>query len=152
VLVSTWRVERAGGRVVGVSEMARPSTQHAPPPPELASGELPSPANRIAVDCASGETFLFVYVANASDLGIFVPSEAPLPVGTGLRVGFEGIGEEGTDLTLDGEVAWVNPLKNGDNANPGMGIRFVALSREDRELVVSYVRAIAYLDEPLDAN
>ena len=46
----------------------------------------------------------------------------------------------------------MNPLKNGDNQNPGMGIRFAAISREDRELLVSYVRAIAYLDEPVDAN
>jgi type IV pilus assembly protein PilZ len=127
--------------------MARPFTQLEVPPPELASGELPSPANRIAVDCACDETFLFVYVANAQDLGIFVPSEAPLPVGSGLRVGFEG-----SDLTLDGEVVWVNPMKNGDNANPGMGIRFVSVSREEREQIVSFVRAIAYLDEPVDAN
>ncbi len=133
--------------MVRVYEMSRPLAELFAPPPELASGELPSPANRIAVDCASDETFLFVYVANASDLGIFVPTEEPLPVGTGLRVGFEG-----AELTLDGEVVWVNPLKNGDNANPGMGIRFVSISREEREVVVSCIRAIAYLDEPLDAN
>jgi type IV pilus assembly protein PilZ len=118
--------------------------------PDLASGELRSPTSRpsaddIAVDSACEETFLFVYVANASDLGIFVPSDAPLPVGTELRV---VLGE----LVLDGEVAWVNPLKNGENPNPGMGIRFLPMSREDRELVVSFVRAIAYLDEPVDPN
>lgn len=129
--------------------MARVHAQLVPPPPELASGELPSPVHRIAVavDCASDETFLFVYVASASDLGIFVPTESPLPVGTTVRIDFES-----GDLTFDGEVVWVNPLKNGDNANPGMGIRFVSMSREDRELVVSFVRAIAYLDEPTDAN
>ncbi len=119
---------------------------------DLMSGERRSSEGRIAaasiaVDAACDETFLFVYVANASDLGIFVPSDAPLPVGTELRLAFEG-----TDLTLDGEVAWVNPVKNGDNANPGMGVRLLPLAREEREQVVSVVRAIAYLDEPVDAN
>jgi type IV pilus assembly protein PilZ len=40
-----------------------------------------------------------------------------------------------------------------DNPNPGMGIRFVNLTLDDREKLVEVIRTIAYLrDEPPQAN
>ncbi len=43
---------------------------------------------------------------------------------------------------------WINPLReDGDNPNPGMGIRFESLSPEDRERIVEVVRAVAYLND-----
>ncbi|HEY8042309.1 MAG TPA: PilZ domain-containing protein, partial [Polyangiaceae bacterium] len=50
---------------------------------------------------------------------------------------------------LEGEVAWINPVRpNGDNPNPGMGVRFVNLRPDDRERLVEVVRTIAYVREP----
>ena len=115
--------------------------------------EMSLPAQRLAttpdviVDTADDETFLFAYVANLHELGVFVRTERPLPIGTRVRVGFSS-----DALLLPGEVVWINPVRNGDNPNPGMGVRFVGLDLEDRDHVVSMVRAIAYLDEPVDAN
>jgi type IV pilus assembly protein PilZ len=46
-------------------------------------------------------------------------------------------------------VAWINPVRpNGDNPNPGMGVRFVNLRPDDRERLVEVVRTIAYVREP----
>jgi type IV pilus assembly protein PilZ len=46
-------------------------------------------------------------------------------------------------------VAWINPVRaDGDNPNPGMGIRFIDLSPENRERLVEVVRTIAYVREP----
>jgi type IV pilus assembly protein PilZ len=101
----------------------------------------------VTVDASDGETFLFAYVANLRELGVFVRSERPLPIGTRLQLAFAG-----TDLLLTGEVVWVNPVRNHDNPNPGMGIRLVGIDLDDRDRLVSLVRAIAYLDEPTDAN
>lgn len=98
----------------------------------------------IAVDYASGETFLFAYLQNISEMGIFVRTDHPLNVGARIRMRFQTDDRE--PLTLEGEVAWINPLKqDGDNLNPGMGVRFVALTRDTRELVVALVRTVAYL-------
>jgi type IV pilus assembly protein PilZ len=101
-------------------------------------------ATSLDVDCASGDTFLYASITNISEMGIFVRSEQPLPVGTALTLRFAGA--DGGRLELRGVVAWVNPLRpEGDNPNPGMGVRFHELTPETREQVVDLVRTIAYL-------
>jgi type IV pilus assembly protein PilZ len=101
----------------------------------------------IAVDYASGETFLFAYLQNISEMGIFIRTDHPSTVGTRLRLRFHAEAAE-DPLTLDGEVTWINPLRaSGDNLNPGMGVRFIELSPDKREQVVSLVRTVAYLHE-----
>lgn len=104
----------------------------------------------IAVDYASGETFLFAYLQNISEMGIFIRTDHPAPVGTRLRLRFqvEPKTTEIDPLTLDGEVTWINPLRvTGDNLNPGMGVRFIELTPDKREEVVGLVRTVAYLRE-----
>ena len=108
---------------------------------------LDSASADLRVETGDGETFLFAYVANLHELGVFVRSDRPLPIGTRVRLSFSN-----SDLSFAGEVAWINPVRNDDNPNPGMGIRFVGLDLDDRDRVVSLVRAIAYLDEPTDPN
>lgn len=106
----------------------------------------------VKVDYASGETFLFAYLTNISEMGIFVRTESPLPIGSGLRLRFH-INDEDS-LEFDGEVMWVNPVRAvGDNLNPGMGVRFANLTAEQREQVVALVRTVAYLRrDDLDTN
>lgn len=101
----------------------------------------------LTVETSDDETFLFAYVANLHELGVFVRTDRPLPIGTRVKLGFED-----SDLVLHGEVAWINPVRNDDNPNPGMGIRFVSLDLDQRDHLVGLVRAIAYLDDPIDAN
>lgn len=99
----------------------------------------------IAVDYASGDTFLFAYLQNISEMGIFLSTDNPLSVGTRLRLRFQ-TEESAEPMTLDGEVTWINPVReSGDNLNPGMGLRFVGLTAERREEVVALVRTVAYL-------
>src|SRR5688572_4722582 len=81
----------------------------------------------IAVDYASGDTFLFAYLKNISVMGIFVRTTEPAPVGTRLRLRFHV--DDGDPLVLDGEVTWINPVRTrGENINPGMGVRFIQLT------------------------
>jgi type IV pilus assembly protein PilZ len=97
-----------------------------------------------AVDYASGDTFLFSYLTNISEMGIFIRSDNPLEVGTSLRLRFQIENQE--PLIIEGEVIWVNPFKeSGENLNPGMGVRFRHLTAELREQVVDLVRTVAYL-------
>jgi type IV pilus assembly protein PilZ len=100
-----------------------------------------------AVDCVADDTFLYASIANISEMGIFVRSVDPLAVGTRLQLAFAPPGHE--PFRLIGEVAWINPLRKvGDNPNPGMGIRFIDLTPEDRERLVDVVRTIAYVRSP----
>ncbi len=98
-------------------------------------------ATQISVDYSSGDTFLFSYIQNISEMGIFIRTEDPLPIGTRLDLRF---GDERM-LEMEGEVVWVNPVRLGDNLNPGMGVRFCNLTQDLREHVVQLVRTIAYL-------
>lgn len=96
----------------------------------------------LSVDYSNGENFLFSYIENISEMGIFIRSDEPLEVGTRLDLRF------GTEepLALAGMVVWVNPVRpTGDNPNPGMGIRFDGLTPDQRERIVELVRTIAYL-------
>jgi type IV pilus assembly protein PilZ len=100
-----------------------------------------------AVDCVASDTFLFASITNISAMGIFVRTTEPLKPGTRLLLNFAPPGSE--SFKLEGTVAWVNPLRpDGDNPNPGMGIRFINLKPEERERLVEVIRTIAYLRDP----
>jgi len=98
----------------------------------------------IEVDYASGETFLFSYITNISEMGIFIRSDTPALCGTVLTLRFAAPG--GPALEIVGDVTWVNPVRpDGENLNPGMGVRFRELTADARERVVELVRTVAYL-------
>ncbi len=100
-----------------------------------------------AVDCIADDTFLYASITNISAMGIFVKTTDPVLVGTRLVLAFEPPGYE--PFKLEGEVAWINPVRpDGDNPNPGMGVRFVNLRPDDRERLVEVIRTIAYVRDP----
>jgi type IV pilus assembly protein PilZ len=100
-----------------------------------------------SVDCVADDTFLFASITNISAMGIFVRTTDPLPVGMRLTLEFAPPGHE--PFKLLGQVAWINAVRpDGDNPNPGMGIRFVDLELDDRERLVEVIRTIAYVREP----
>jgi type IV pilus assembly protein PilZ len=102
------------------------------------------------VDCATEETFLYASIANISAMGIFIRTEKPLDVGTPVDLSFAPPKEHGHEpFRLHGVVAWINRVReNGDNPNPGMGVRFTDLSQEARERLVDVIHAITYVREP----
>ena len=98
-----------------------------------------------SVDCVATDTFLYASITNISEMGIFVRTTDPLKLNTKLRLTFAPPGGE-QGFQLEGCVAWVNCVReNGDNPNPGMGIRFVDLRPDERERLVDVIRTIAYL-------
>jgi type IV pilus assembly protein PilZ len=138
------------------------TTRKDPDPPAVANAELEEPdpqprrddrrsydryAVEWAVDCIADDTFLYASIANISAMGIFVKTIDPLAVGTRLVLSFEPPGYE--SFKLEGQVAWINAVRaDGDNPNPGMGVRFVNLRPDDRERLVEVIRTIAYVREP----
>jgi len=148
---------RFGARPVAVKDGAASDPPERDSRPEV--GELPSDAPGSGaerrrsgrfdvtwqVDCETEDTFLYAYITNISEMGIFVRTDKPLPVGTRLVLRFAPPSNEET-FVLHGIVQWINPLRPlGENLNPGMGIRFQSLEPADRERIVEAVRTIAYV-------
>lgn len=102
-----------------------------------------------SVDCETEDTFLYAAITNISALGIFVRTDAPLAIGTTLRLRFAPAVSFCEPLVVDGRVQWINPDRPGC-PNPGMGIRFVGLTMDDRERIVEIIRTIAYLPRDVD--
>jgi type IV pilus assembly protein PilZ len=99
-----------------------------------------------SVDCVAEDTFLYASIANISEMGIFVRTTDPLRIGTRLKLSFAPPGHE--PFKLIGVVAWINKVRaEGDNPNPGMGIRFIDLKLPERERLVEVIRTIAYVRE-----
>lgn len=100
----------------------------------------------LEVDYASEENFLFAYITDISETGIFVRTTAPEQPGTRLNLRFRA-DDAGPQIEVEGEVIWVNPYRPGapDNLHPGMGIRFVGLDEELRDRLFELVRRFAFL-------
>ena len=98
----------------------------------------------LEVDYASEDNYLFAYITDISETGIFVRTVSPESPGTRLNLRFR---DASGQLEVEGEVIWVNPFRPGaaDNLHPGMGIRFVALDDDLRDRLLELVRRFAYL-------
>lgn len=103
---------------------------------------------KLHADVTADDAFLFAYVSNISEMGIFLASENPQPVGTVLKLRFKPI-EAVEDFEVEGEVVWVNPVRKDveENINPGMGVKFVNLDEERREKILNLIKTIAYLHD-----
>ena len=100
----------------------------------------------LEVDYASEDNFLFAYITDISETGIFVRTTTPEQPGTHLNLRFHP-DDSGPQIEVEGEVIWVNPFRPGapDNLHPGMGIRFAGLDDELRDRLLELVRRFAYL-------
>ena len=100
----------------------------------------------LEVDYASEDNYLFAYITDISETGIFVRTTSPEVPGTHLNLRFSP-GADAPPFELEGEVIWINPFRPGvpDNLHPGMGIRFLALEYDARDRLLELVRRFAYL-------
>ena len=100
----------------------------------------------LEVDYGNQENYLFAYIRDISATGIFVRTNSPEPPGTRLNLRFTPPSAD-SPLELEGEVIWINPYRPGqpDNLHPGMGIRFIGLSDDDRGRLQDFIKTFAYL-------
>jgi type IV pilus assembly protein PilZ len=119
----------------------------------------------LEVDYASEDNYLFAYITDISETGIFIRTTTPEEPGTLLNLRFTPPCEDDADFDpevdaddedaiaarapfeLEGEVIWVNPFRPDarDNLHPGMGVRFRGLDAETKHRLMELVRRIAYL-------
>ncbi len=148
-MASTTKKTKASGA------SATPATLEDPDPKPISAVDAPRDERRSfdrfdvewSVDCVADDTFLYASIANISAMGIFVKTMDPLALGSRLVLSFAPPGYE--PFKLEGQVAWINRVRpDGDNPNPGMGVRFMNLMPDERERLVEVIRTIAYVREP----
>ena len=102
----------------------------------------------LEVDYGNQENYLFAYIRDISATGIFVRTNSPEAPGTRLNLRFTPPSAD-SPLELEGEVIWINPYRPGqpDNLHPGMGIRFIGLSDDDRGRLQDFIKTFAYLSD-----
>lgn len=108
----------------------------------------------LEVDYSNADNFLFAYISDISETGIFIRTNLPEKPGTLLNLRFTPRDGNRELLQLEGEVIWVNKLRpsHPDNINPGMGVRFVGLTGDIRHRLVEYIKTFAYLEDPCDVD
>ena len=104
----------------------------------------------LKVDYRNSDNFLFAYISDLSETGIFIRTNTPELPGTQLNLRFMPDDGNRQLLQLEGEVIWVNELRpeNPDNINPGMGVKFVGLDPDSRHRLVKYIKTFAFLEDP----
>lgn len=110
----------------------------------------------VEIEAVSG-TFRIGTLKDVSEEGMFIQSTDPKEVGTRLDLSLTLPGG-GKRIRLVGEVAWVNPPLGQNEpwtespgapvtVNPGMGVRILYISEEDRTLLQQVLQDSA-LDSP----
>jgi type IV pilus assembly protein PilZ len=101
-----------------------------PPPPDRRTA--PRGPIRLRVDYERMNAFFADYTKNISKGGTFIKTSRPLPVGTRFLFAL-AVPALSEPVTLDGEVTWVLKAEDAEQGkDPGMGIRFVFASEEQR--------------------
>jgi type IV pilus assembly protein PilZ len=87
---------------------------------------------RLRVDYERMNAFFADYTKNISKGGTFIKTSRPLPVGTRFLFAL-AVPALSEPVTLDGEVTWVLKAEEAEaGKEPGMGIRFVFASEQQR--------------------
>jgi type IV pilus assembly protein PilZ len=73
--------------------------------------------------------------------GMFIESQAPLPVGTKLAMEFSLPEQPAEWLPAKGVVAWVCPKADQYTFSPGMGVQFTEVSQEIRDRILELVKS-----------
>lgn len=74
--------------------------------------------------------------------GLFIESTTPLAVGTKLRMEFTLPENPNEWLSAKGVIAWVCPKADQYTFSPGMGVRFVDITPDARNRVLSLVHSV----------
>ena len=135
--------------------MSRPITRELPANPATDRRSTTRVLVDLEVDCEGESVYLFAISRDLSATGIFVRTLEPLAQGTRVNLRLsgaeldDGLAPPPRALTIEGEVAWVNPYRPGalENLDPGIGIRFVDVDDRTRGELMRLVRRIAYIDD-----
>jgi uncharacterized protein (TIGR02266 family) len=93
----------------------------------------------IEVRYRTAQEFLTAYARNISGGGIFVQTEQPLPLNHGVRLRFTlpGVSHR---FDASGIVVWSNPPSSRASLPSGMGIKFLDLDKQSKDLLAEFLK------------
>lgn len=96
----------------------------------------------IEVNFKDSESFVKAYMTNVGSGGIFLKTDEPFELNQNVIVKFS-LPDYKEPITAEGKVVWVNP-KGGKSLShpPGMGIKFIQMSPEDKQRLDEYVAKV----------
>lgn len=89
---------------------------------------------------SSNHHYLFEISSNLSATGIFISTDDPLEPGTHLNMQFRL--PDDYLIRTRGEVMWTNAI---DDSEPGMGVKFLSMTIDDRHRILSVIKKLAIL-------
>jgi uncharacterized protein (TIGR02266 family) len=94
----------------------------------------------LEVRYSSADEFLTAYAKNISGGGVFIRTVNPLPLNGEAQIRFSlpGIPHP---FAVKGLVVWTNPYASRTAFPTGMGIKFVELDPDEKEIIDGFVRA-----------
>lgn len=93
-----------------------------------------------AIAFSSEGDFLFATISNISSSGVFIKTEALLPVATELALRIR-LPEDLETMDIEGRVVWA---KQASSASPaGMGVEFIRMSYAHKRRINAFVEAYA---------
>ena len=95
---------------------------------------------RLRVDYERMNAFFADYTKNISKGGTFIKTARPLPVGTSFLFALS-VPALSEPVQITGEVQWIRE-KGAKEEEPGMGIRFVFVSDEERQRFADLVQSL----------
>jgi type IV pilus assembly protein PilZ len=96
----------------------------------------------LRVDYSTRDAFLANRVSNLSQGGLFIATETPLPVQSELDLVLT-LEHEDERIRVRGRVIWNYDIRKGTSrVIPGMGIKFLDLSADDRCRLADYLAAL----------
>ncbi len=97
----------------------------------------------LKVDYTTRDAFLANHITNLSRGGLFIASEAPLPVSSELDIVLT-LPDQDERIRARGRVIWNYDIRKGTTrVIPGMGIKFLDISPEDSHKLAQYLATLA---------
>src|SRR5687767_7656127 len=95
---------------------------------------------KVRFKSATVDEFIEQYAKDISRGGIFIKSKTPMAIGTLLKFEFQ-LKDESRLIHGVGRVVWKREQDeaNGDDSPPGMGIKFIKMDPESRQIVEKIV-------------
>jgi type IV pilus assembly protein PilZ len=83
-------------------------------------------------------SFIKSYMRNVSNGGIYIKTDAPLPIDgrVNLKMKLPDIEES---MEIQGRVVWINPKSGNNSFPPGMGIQFVTIRTDHKDFIDRFV-------------
>lgn len=103
----------------------------------------------LAVTYECRESLVKTYAKDISEGGLFIRTGAPLPEGERflLRLHLPGLARP---MEMECQVAWARARSGGkDRGTTGMGVKFVGITRDNREILKPYIRIIERMGIPV---